>query len=352
MSEISIINPQEDSRWDNFVFKHPYSSIYHTAAWQKVINDAYRLEPLYVALEEKERGIVGGIPLFGVDSKLSQKKLSALPCAQYCNPLVRNQQEFEEILRYVIKLLQIHSYKYIELKTDANFKLETEPFGNGYFNFFTYQLGLERPIDDIIKTFHKSCVQRVIKKSYKNDLQLERAGSEKDVKSFYRLYLSMRKRYGLLPQPLIFFLMMWRNLSKHNYIDIFLCKKNGIIAGSILLLYFRDTVIYEYGASKPSMLEYGVSHFLLWEAIKHAHARGFKKFDFGRTFGENGGLNEFKSRWGTEKMPLPYYFIPKTENFSLMRQKKTLNRLMNITISSFPAFAGQMMGRALYRHLL
>ena len=336
----------------SFVAKHPLGTVYHTTSWRRVIKDTYGLRPFYVYLEESDRSIVGGIPMFWVNSRLSGRKLSALPGAQYCNPLVRDQEEYDEILSCLTGVIQGKDGGYVEIRTSSDFTMKTDAFGKGFENYCTYRLNLEKPLADIRNGLHRSCIQRVLeKKAYRNGLELERAESEKDVKSFYRLYLSMRKRVGCLPQPYKFFKALWRNLSKDD-MEILLCKKNGVCVAAILLLYFGDTAIYEYGASRPDMLKEGVSHFLLWEAIKTARNRGYKRFDFGRTAFSNHGLNQFKHRWGTEKVLLSYYFLPKIRNFSPISQHVGLNRLMHSTMALLPESTCRIIGRTLCRHLV
>ena len=279
-------------------------------------------------------------------------KLSAVPCAQYCNPLVRNQQEYDHILSCLREMISNGSNRYAEIRTTTEFTMSTDNFGEVSTEFLTYRLNLENPIDDIRNNFHKSCIQRVIKKSYSNGLQVSRGRSEKNLKTFYYLYLAMRKRKGILPQPYKFFRTMWKNLSKKNHIELFICKKDNVTAAAILNLYFGDTVIYEYGASRPEMLKYGVSHILLWEAIKHAYKNNYKWFDFGRTSYDNEGLLDFKSRWGTDKIALPYYVIPKNYNMTPLRSKKILNVLMYCAVKYLPTFTCRVMGRTLYPHIV
>ncbi len=350
---LRVLNsPEDDSLWDDFVSRHPFGTIYHTSCWRKVIEEAYRLKPFYICLEENDHRIVGGIPMFWINSRLSGKRLSAVPCAQYCNPLVRNQQEYDEILSFLMHIIQKTNDRVVEIRTSSDFTMNTNNFGISFENYCTYRLNLEKPLEDIRNSLHKSCIQRVLKnKAYSNGLELYRAKSKKDLQSFYLLYLSMRKRVRRLPQPYKFFAALWHNLFKKD-MDILLCKNNGASVGTILLLYSGDTVIYEYGASRPDMLKKGVSQFLLWEAIKEAHNRGYKNFDFGRTSNVNYGLNDFKTRWGTQKVLLSYYAIPKTPNAIPINQNAGLNNLMRFAMTLLPKFTCRVIGRTLCRYLV
>ena len=48
---VRIIDPTTDARWDEFVDRQPHSSIFHTAAWARIIREAYGYLPQYYVLE-------------------------------------------------------------------------------------------------------------------------------------------------------------------------------------------------------------------------------------------------------------------------------------------------------------
>src|SRR5262249_27254929 len=149
--------------------------------------------------------------------------------------------------------------------------------------YSSYVLHLDRDLQEIESSLHKDSIYRQIKKASARGLQLIVGDSLKDVKIFYALYLQLRKYYGLLPQPFTFFSHMWNILSQGNHINILHAAYQGKIISSLLLLKYKHTVIYEYGASRFDMMHLSPSPFLLWEAIKQAKRDGYKRFDFGRT---------------------------------------------------------------------
>jgi hypothetical protein len=209
---------------------------------------------------------------------------------------------------------------------------------------------LKNPLETIKESFHKSSVQRAINKSLRSNLELSVARSLDDIKSFYQLYFQMRKDNGLLPQPYKFFKTMWELLSEKNQIDIlFACHHKKIIS-TILLVKYKDTVVYEYGASIPEMMNLRPSQFLLWHGIKNSKEQGFKSFDFGRVTNDNENLIQFKIRWGTERVALPYYYYPKLVGVSHFRQNTFLKKIMYYTVKSTPESVCKYLGNSLYRN--
>lgn len=347
-----MLQKAELPNWDSFVNAHQSGSIYHTSLWLKTIEETYGHTPVYLVAGDSRESITAGIPLFLVRG-VTGTRLTSLPAAQYCNPLVSRRQEYEEILDFIMRLLETCAIDYLELKTSEKFHADSRHFiKKPIESYSTYTLDLDRNIDDIMRSFHPSCTLRAINRSYKNDLELAVGHSENDVKIFYSLYLRMRKGYGLLPQPCRFFLAMWKEMHPKACIEILHAKHRGRTIASILLLKYRDTVIYEYGASCPKMLGLKPNHFLLWEAIKRAKDGGHRIFDFGRTSNDNTGLTRFKERWGTERQRLAYYLVPHTSGATDIRDRKIPKIIMNNTVKHLPAPLCHLMGRLLYGSLV
>ncbi len=204
----------------------------------------------------------------------------------------------------------------------------------------------------IEKSLHKNCILRAIKKANKLGLKLVTGDSLKDVKIFYDLYLKMRKEYGLMPQPYKFFAEMWKTLHQQNLIEILHAEHEGEIISSLILLKYKDTVIYEYGASRSDRVHLKPSPFLLWEAIKRSKAQGYSIFDFGRTENDNEGLSTFKKRWNARQEVLHYYYLPDIGGVSSLRQTGMAKRMMNYTIKHSPGPICQWVGQVLYQNFV
>lgn len=350
--EVKVLTSEKEDRWDRLAASHPLGTIYHTTLWKKTIEEAYTHRPRYLYLEDQEGNIICGLPLFKIESKISANRFVCLPCAQACNPLFSNQAEYEVLIKYAKALQSQLENGYIELKTTEEFLFTTSGFSPLHNQYFTFVLDLEPSLDDIRKTFHKSCIQRVLKKTKLSSLVLDVDRSAKSIKEFYRLYAQMRQNYGLLPQPLKFFESIWKNMAPAGYAEVLHARHEGHIVSSLLLLLYKDTVTYEYGASMSDKMHLNPSHFLLWNAIKRAKKFGYRKFDFGRTTTANVGLATFKQRWGTKRQSISHYYLGKKgENLSF-REKKSYKNLMSFFVKYSPLWVNSLGGKILYRHLI
>jgi hypothetical protein len=350
MFQVKRLHPNKYKLWDEFVESHEFGTIYHTSLWLKLISFTYDFEGYHLVIENDNGEFIAGLPLFIVKSKIMENRLSTIPGAQACNPLVSNQEEYMAFMNYISEVLKKENITNYELKTSNSQDPKIQYEGTEVNAYSTYLLDLNNPLETIRKSFHKSSVQRAINKSLRSNLELTVARSLDDVKSFYQLYFQMRKDNGLLPQPYKFFKNMWELLSERNQIDILFANHHQKIISTILLVKYKDTVVYEYGASIPEMMNLRPSQFLLWHGIQKSKEQGYKSFDFGRVTNDNESLVQFKERWGTQKRELPYYYLPALNGGSPLRQSKMLKNIMYFTVKSAPKSLCEYLGKTFYRN--
>ncbi len=339
-------------KWDDFVSSHKHGTIYHTTSWMKVVKRSYGHTPVYIYTEDDNAEIISVLPAFLVKGRITGNRLVSVPGAQSCNPLLSNNDDLSTLISFFKEKIEKKEADYLELKTDGTVQILGSFDHDTVDGYSTYVLDITRSSEDILKTFNKGQTQRSIRKALKSDLKLVKGTSIKDLKDFYRLYLGMRKNYGLLPQPFRFFLYLWEELYSKGEIEILNAEKSGKVVSSVLLLKYKDTVTYEYGASLPSAHKDRASHLLLWKAIEDSCISGYRLFDFGRTSEENVSLGNFKSSWGTTKINLPYLYMPAVKSFGSFRQSSFPKRIMGLSLKYLPAPVCQTMGRILYREFL
>ena len=336
--------------WDSFISEHPSGTIYHTSMWCKTVEESFGHKPIYLYIKNGKERIKAALPMFLIKSKLTGYRLSTLPCASSCNPVVDNIHDFEILLNFINRFMREHKIRYFELKTDEGFQYNY-PLGQTLSKFIKYTLDINKPLEEIKKSMSRHHLRK-IKNEGKHDIEVTYGSSLEDLRDFYRLYLRMRKEKGLLPLPWSFFKNLWNNLSSKSQIEIMFAKYNGRTISTLLLLKFKDAVIYEYAATDSKYKRLNPNYLLLWKAIKKVKEEGYRVFDFGRTPKEHKGLADFKRRWGTNQESLLYYYISNCDKIFLSRENILLQRLMNYTIRSVPLSVCHFIGKQLYGHLI
>jgi lipid II:glycine glycyltransferase (peptidoglycan interpeptide bridge formation enzyme) len=171
----------------------------------------------------------------------------------------------------------------------------------------THTLELGPDPDAIFAGFHRSQVQRNIRKATRGPLTLRHADNETDVsEAFYRLHLETRRRQGVPVQPRRFFRLLWTKILDRGLGFATLAFTGQVPVAGGVFLASNGTVTYKYGASDARFLDLRPNHLVFWDAIRWSCEQGYRTFDFGRTDFENGTLRDFKGRWGAEERPLRY----------------------------------------------
>jgi hypothetical protein len=120
---IKIVNPLAYSYWDNTLLSCPGASFFHTSTWARVLQKSYHYEPLYLTMGGD--GKMAVLPVMEVNSPLTGKRGVSLPFTDYCEPIVSNDEQFEEILSYITDYGKKNGWRYIEMRGARNSWIST-----------------------------------------------------------------------------------------------------------------------------------------------------------------------------------------------------------------------------------
>jgi len=346
--EVLTVNPLNDSRWNDLVETHPNSSIFHTVGWLEALRRTYGYEPCVVSIDSKNKPLSNGLVFCVVQSWLSGPRLVALPFSDHCDPLVNDPQELEALVGLLEAQVRKSRYAYLEIRPSAqSHSIASQSLLPQDEAFCIHQLDMHASLDVLYSRFHKSCVQRKIRKAEKQRLQYEEVRSEELLAKFYSLFVQTRRRHRLPPQPLKWFRNLCLCLGDRLKIRL-VSKDNRPLAGMITTI-FRDTAVYKYGCSDSRYHNLGTMSLLMWRAIQDAKMSGACRFDLGRSNNANKGLIAFKEHWGAAKNSLHYYRYPagiKTDASSSWKAW-----LVKQTCSHLPDPFLVALGEALYKHI-
>src|SRR5579872_6114695 len=194
--KLEQIDPLADSRWMDFVLRHPRASVFHSPNWLAALKKTYGYSPVVYTTSERGRPLQNGIVLCKVGSWATGTRLVSVPFSDHCEVLVDDADTLQYILGSLVKLRTECALKYIELRP-LSWKTgqEAQPsFINGD-EFRFHALDLRPSLDDIFHNFHKSCVQRKIHRADREKLEYESGRSENLLAKFYHLLLLTRRRH-------------------------------------------------------------------------------------------------------------------------------------------------------------
>ncbi len=341
-------NTVDQTQWDHFVERHPMGTIYHHSLWQGVIQKTYGYLPLYHMITENSGQPRAAISSVFVKSLLTGNRIISFPFSDICDPLVESSEELQALLKAVGRSRTQLNAGFAELRLGQVQELLGVPSKN--FEYVNFSLSLNQKSEVIFESFHKGCIQRAVKKAQRAGITIFEGRSERDLKEFYRLHLITRKRHGVPIQPYRFFRGLWNTFLTKNMFTLLLASIEDRIVSGIILLWFKDTAYYKFGASLGSFLRSRANQLLMWRAIQLALDRGCNVFDFGVANSANPGLGQYKSRWGTHKRPLQYLCIPEGRKSSIVKQSSQSHHLLKVALKHFPAPLIHIAGELFYKH--
>lgn len=344
--QVSKINPLVDERWRHFVDHHPRSSIFHHVGWLGALQHTYGHKPYVLTTAQPGEPIKDGLVFAEVKSWLTGKRLVSFPFSDHCDILADSESGFEALLSEYSR--SASKFKYAEIRPLYSMPSQPSQTWSLEEEYVHHSLSLEPSLESLFSQFHKSCIQRKVRKAEKEGLRYAKGNDEALLQQFYKLLICTRRRHGIPPQPLKWF----RNLISHlgHRLTLRIASQADRPIAAILTLSHKQTCVYKYGCSDEQYHHLGGMPFLFWKLIEECKAEKLVELDFGRTDLDNEGLLSFKDRFGAVRTRLTYLRHPG------VRKKSTSSIHMQFPVagqifSKLPDAISWRLGGLLYRHM-
>jgi CelD/BcsL family acetyltransferase involved in cellulose biosynthesis len=340
---ISIIDPRIAPEWEAFVRARPDATVFHTAAWCSVLAETYNYPTTYLVSRDAQGRVTGGVALMLVDSWLSRRRLVGLPFSDICTPLLPLEGA-EALLMAARDEAGRRKASSVELRGPPTGYTLNSGFANST-TFHRHVIDLDAQLESRVH----SSARRAIRKAEREGVTVRVSSDTKDVRRFYELMVTTRRKHGLLPQPFRFFERLDNHFMKRGEGWLLLAELGGTTVAGDLLLRFGDQLVYKFNASDPRYLNLRPNNLLLWKAMQFGREEGCRTLDLGRCEEDNEGLRRFKLLWGSREEQLPYYLYNSGEaGAGLLSSQKTRSALA-LFVRFAPAFVLEAAGSALYR---
>ncbi len=341
---MDILNPLELPEWDGLLLASNDHSFFHTSYWARVLCDSYNYRPCYLA-RIHDRKLQALLPVMEVNSLLTGRRGVSLPFTDYCDPIIADHSNLQDMLDFLKTYGEREKWKYLELRGGEDL-LGEAPFSSFYYR---HVLKLSPAVDALYSQL-KSSTKRNIKKASREGVSVIQSNSLDAVRTFYRLHCLTRKKHGLPPQPFYFFQRLCDHIISRGHGKVVLAAYQGKTIAGAVFLQFGNEAIYKFGASDTKYLNLRPNDLVMWEAIHWYARQGYAKFSFGRTDADNEGLREFKSGWGA-KEEIIRYFTYDIHKQKFLTQRKSSTVFSQAVFKRIPVGLSRLVGKALYRHV-
>ena len=303
-TEMRIVDPLCDANWDQLVLSHPNHNFFHRAAWAKVLSKTYGHKPFYIRFYQ-EREPVALVPLMEVASPFTGRRGVSLPFSDFCQPLVFNPSTQGSLILPLLELGRKRKWRYFELRGGRENFAESTASTEKYYG---HQLDLTAGLENLFLRF-KNPVRRAVRKAEKSGLNVEATNTRKAMLDFYRLHVRNRRRHGVPPQPLSFFLNIHEEVMRADLGFVILGRLGTRPVASAIFFHSGEAALFKFGASDERAQEFRGNNLVMWEGIKRLVGKGLKTLHFGRTSLSNDGLRRFKLSWGTREELIEYFRV-------------------------------------------
>jgi hypothetical protein len=352
---IDPVDPLRDAEWDRTILAHPSAGIFHGTAWARVLCKTYGHTPVYLRCS-RGSDLVALVPLMEIASRVTGRRGVCLPFADYCTPLMFDSRGLDEVMETLFATARARRWKHIELRGQAR---AAAPSGNPLFMppasatpalaFYGHSLDLRRGENDLLSRCDGS-VRRAIAKAERSDLRVRIDRSREGVIAFYKLHVRTRRRHGVPPQPLSFFLNIHAEIIEPGLGFVVLAEEESKPVAAAMFFDSGSQAMFKFGASDDSRQELRGNNLVMWEAIKFLAKSGCETLDFGRTSLDNEGLRRFKLGWGTAEKIISYFrFDPAAGTW--VRARDHASGFHTAFFRRLPLPLNRLAGAILYRHL-
>jgi CelD/BcsL family acetyltransferase involved in cellulose biosynthesis len=341
---VTALDPIADPRWAELVDRAPDATVFHHPAWLRLLRDTYRYELTACCVEDADGTLAAGLPIAAVASRLTGRRLVALPFSDLCPPLIAPgaAPEAGHALAGALDTLRRRRGVALEVRGTGG-ALTGAPPGD---RFHHHLLALEPDVAAVERRFAKPQAARGVRRAIREGLEAELRTDAAALRSFYALHTGTRRRLGVPTQPRRFILSL-ETLFADGLGFVLLVRRGETHVAAGVFLVFHDVLTYKYGASDERFLSARPNNMLFMEAIRWGCTHGMRTLDFGRTHWHQDGLRAFKLAWGAEERELRYRNLGGT---TAPGRSAKIERWLGAAIRRSPPLAGRVIGEVLYRH--
>lgn len=299
------VDPAPPAGWDDLAAAR--GSFYHATAWLEGIGALFRYRLRYLSV--MENGTLRALlPLAVVPTLSGARRLVSFPFS-YAAGTVGDDGGCRLLLARAIEEARSLRCRRLEVKSSGAGAVEA-----GFervVHYRSYRVPTAAGLDPVWSSLNADSTRRGIRKAERGGVVARLGGDVVDWTAMARLQEDTSREHGTPPPPRAFFVDHARGLSLRGLADLWLAfapSGGDPIAGIVIWKGPREWV-YSFGASRSASLPLRPNHLLLWRAFQAAAAAGVD-INLGRAAPEQGGLVQFKVRWGGQPVDLQYDYWP------------------------------------------
>lgn len=294
---VSLLD-NEQGAWNNYVSKQPAATIHHRAEWRELLHKTYDLESFYFFARDKNKHIVGILPLIRLNSHLFGNLLVSMPYFQRGGAVADHPLIEQKLMQTANDQAARLGIDHIEYRDDI--PREGLPV---QFHKVNMVLSLPDSEDALWKSFTPK-LRAQIRRPQREKPQVLLGGKEY-LDEFYNVYTRNMRDLGSPAHSRLLVENILDRFPENSSIIVLRLNNKPVSVG--LLLGHGTTMEISLASTIREVNPLSMNMLLYWEVLKLAIRNGYKAFDFGRSSKE-AGTYRFKRQWGAQPKQLYWHY--------------------------------------------
>jgi FemAB-related protein (PEP-CTERM system-associated) len=306
VTTLDLGDPEQAAAADSFVMGQPGSCPFHRPAWLSAIARATGHRSIVLAAVGPSGRIVGLLPLHHVRSRLFGNALVSTGVAVGGGILSSDMRAVAALAAAAQQLARDHDGVPVELRGG--------PLpGPDWTTREGEHVGFIRPIadtdeDELLAVPRKHRAE--LRKALANpSLEVEVGRSDALLRAHYHVYAQSVRNLGTPVFPAALFRAVLDGFGEDA--DILLVRDGTRPVSAVLTLYHQGQVMPYWGGGIADARRLRSNELLYYRLMRHGHARGMSRFDFGRSKA-GGGQAAWKKSFGFDPRPIVYHHWSET----------------------------------------
>jgi lipid II:glycine glycyltransferase (peptidoglycan interpeptide bridge formation enzyme) len=177
---------------------------------------------------------------------------------------------------------------------------------------------------------------RNIRKAQKEGVKVYQSNTKEAMDFLYKTHYDNITAINGIAKEKRFFDYIPDFFSDDQY-KIYIAEQNGVKIGALLLFYFNKTVEYFTPAVVEKYRNLQPTSLIIYQAMIDAIQMGYKNWNWGGTWLSQGGVYDFKKRWGTSDYRYYYYINVRNEKVYSLSKETLLNNFQYFFVLPFSA---------------
>lgn len=295
---IKTLDAASMGAWNDYVASQPDATFFHRAEWRDVVEHSFGQATHFLYAEERDT-IRGVLPLAHYKSRMFGNALISNGCCMGGGPVADDDAVYAALDHHAIRLMNTLGCRYLEYRRPVRRHADWQAKDDLYVNF-------ERPLavdaEENLRQIPRK--QRAVLRKAKDNPELSWTIDD-DVGELWSLYAVSVRNLGTPVFAKRYFAALKRAFGSDC--DILTVRHRGRAVSSVISFWYRDRVMPYYTGSLPQARALGANDLMYWHLMRHAVARGYRVFDFGRSKLGTGPYS-FKKNWGFEPVPSVHEF--------------------------------------------